>query len=136
MSDFSPGGLFPVIPTGFGAYIPGNIAGLFPVIPSGLGAWVPIGEGDNEFVIKCTDQMGNITERKILIHRKLPKVYEVGSRMSVLVLPFTAEGIRNTQTLTHDIESNLLKRLIESKRFSIKNCRIRGNRMIRMSIWH
>ncbi len=48
--------------------------------------------GDNRFLIKCVDQFGNWSEQEILVHRKLKKIYESGSRMSVLLFPFEMEG--------------------------------------------
>jgi tetratricopeptide (TPR) repeat protein len=82
-------------------------------------------EGDNIFLIECLDQLGNRTEQKIQVHRKLQKIYETGSRMSVLLMPFIFEGTDKIMSekfpVTHLVDSNFLKCLIESKRFNIKN---------------
>ncbi len=81
-------------------------------------------EGDNEFPIECLDQVGNRAEQKISIHRRLSKIYETGSRMSVMILPFAMENAQGTaaenMSLKYLIDGNFRKSLRESRRFNIK----------------
>ncbi|QTA81629.1 Caspase domain-containing protein [Desulfonema limicola] len=72
-------------------------------------------EGRNEFLIKCTDAVGNISEKKIVIERKIPKVFDLDARMSVALFPFARK--RSSGTGVH---KSLLKNLVESGRFNMK----------------
>jgi len=79
--------------------------------------------GDNPFLIECIDQFGNQARQRILIRRKLTKVYESGSRMSVLLLPFTVEGAGpqiEGVSLEDFITRSLLKHPGYDKRFNKK----------------
>lgn len=84
----------------------------------------PLDEGDNEFLIECSDQVGNRAEQKISLCRKLSKIYESGSRMSLMILPFGmehAEGIASENAaLKHLIDGNFRKSLRGTRRFNIK----------------
>ncbi len=83
-----------------------------------------LNEGDNEFPIACLDQVGNRAEQKIVIHRKLSRVYEIGSRMSVMILPFAMGNAQGTaeenMSLKYLIDGNFRKSLRASRRFNIK----------------
>lgn len=46
-------------------------------------------EGENTISMQATDALGNISTRVITIHRKIPTVRAIGSRMTVAVIPFT-----------------------------------------------
>ncbi|MEZ4528859.1 MAG: FlgO family outer membrane protein [Desulfobacterales bacterium] len=72
-------------------------------------------EGDNVFLIRCADPVGNVTEKKIEIHRKLPKVMEMDSRMSVALFPFA-----RMRSADRGIKEALLKQLVESRRFNMR----------------
>ncbi|CAN2041281.1 metacaspase-1 [Candidatus Magnetomoraceae bacterium gMMP-15] len=72
-------------------------------------------EGDNRFIIECTDAFGNQTQKEIVFDRKLQKIYELDSRMSVAIFPFKRQGTQGAET-----ESRVMSHLIDSKRFHIK----------------
>jgi hypothetical protein len=72
-------------------------------------------EGDNLFSIECSDQLGNKNKKDLVIHRKLQKTDDIGSRLSLVVYPFKIEGKG-----AEDVEDMVLKRLFESKRFNIR----------------
>jgi TolB-like protein len=74
-------------------------------------------EGENAFVIEAKDLAGNRTEKKVAFHRKLQKVREVGSRLSVALLPLERKG---TAVLAADVvEEGLLAELIGGHRFQV-----------------
>ncbi|MDM8521760.1 caspase family protein [Desulfococcaceae bacterium HSG8] len=73
-------------------------------------------EGENRFIFECSDQVGNRIEKEVLIFRKIPKVYELGSRMSVILCPFELKGKEHTET-----EDILLGHLIDKGRFDMKD---------------
>lgn len=72
-------------------------------------------EGKNEFIVKCTDAVGNISEKKFVIQRKIPKVFDLDARMSVALFPFSRKRSPNT-----GIHKSLLKHLVDSERFNMK----------------
>ncbi|MGE0087344.1 MAG: caspase family protein [Desulfococcaceae bacterium] len=74
-----------------------------------------LAEGDNVFTLRCADPVGNVTEKKIEIHRKLHKVMETDSRMSVALFPFA-----RMRSADMGIKEALLKRLVDSHRFNMK----------------
>lgn len=74
-----------------------------------------LNEGDNCFLIEARDLAGNRTEKKVCFRKKLNKVHEVGSRLSVALLPFERKGIPG---LAADaVEETLLTELIGGHRF-------------------
>lgn len=79
-------------------------------------------EGKNSFLIECFDQAGNRSEKKIEIFRKIPKVYESGSRMSVLLLPFATNKMKRGDGTgnIHNVAGVLMSHLMDSKRFNMK----------------
>ncbi len=81
-------------------------------------------EGENLFLIECMDQLGNRIEQRIQIHRKLQKIHEIGSRMSVLRIPFMLEGADETEfgeaPVRHLVDRDFFKHLKVSKRFNMK----------------
>jgi len=81
-----------------------------------------LSEGENQFLIECFDQIGNRSEKRIEILRKVPKVYENGSRMSVLLFPFVTNKVKTGagNGNIHRVADVLLNRLMESERFNMK----------------
>ncbi len=73
----------------------------------------PLIEGDNEFKIECFDQLGNRTEKKIIITMEKPKIFK--TRMSLAVFPFRIIGNPGTPA-----EDFLFDSLYTSKRFDMK----------------
>ncbi len=89
-----------------------------------LNSLVNLSEGDNTFVIECVDQVGNRIKQKVEIHRKIQKVYEIGSRMPVVLFPFIVKGMQGMELanlpIGNFIDSNFLTHLIDSRRFNMK----------------
>ena len=72
-------------------------------------------EGANAFMIEARDVAGNRMEKQVSFHRKLHKVHEVGSRLSVALLPLERKG---TQGFAADaVEEALQAELIGGHRF-------------------
>lgn len=78
--------------------------------------------GDNELVLEYSDQLGNAAQRRISIHRQIPKVYDSGSRMSLALSRFDIKG----QT-DYGIEELFRTRLSQSGRFDIRVTEDREN---------
>jgi hypothetical protein len=74
-------------------------------------------EGDNRFTIEAEDASRNRTERQIDIHRKLQRVRELGSRMTVALLPFERKG--EPGLAGEALEDILLGTLLERGRFDM-----------------
>jgi hypothetical protein len=72
-------------------------------------------EGENCFLIEARDLAGNRMDRKVCIHRKLNKAREIGSRLSVALLPFERKGGPGLALDT--VEETLLAELISGHRF-------------------
>lgn len=72
--------------------------------------------GDNQFVIRCEDAVGNVSEKKMVIRRKVPDIYEVGARMSVALYPL----VRAERGDASPVPDKLLGHLIRSRRFNMK----------------
>lgn len=80
-----------------------------------------LNSGDNLFVIECEDVHGNKTQKRIVVHRKLHEIEEVGSRMAMVYLPFTDQGEGHP-----DVKSRLQFELEHSGRFNLKPGMMRG----------
>ncbi len=72
-------------------------------------------EGDNTVVVEARDLAGNCTEKKIGFHRQLQKVREIGSRLSVALLPMERKGVPGLGA--DAVEEALLAELIGGHRF-------------------
>lgn len=74
-------------------------------------------KGNNEFQIVAADEHGNTISKTINVTRKVQKIKQIGSRMSMAILPFDQKG---DGSLTGDIiENQLLDSFIEQERFKI-----------------
>ncbi len=74
-------------------------------------------EGANVFVVVAVDTRGNRSEKKITVTRKVQKIRQVGSRMSLAVLPFEHRG---EESLPGEIVyDQLVNSLLEQKRFKV-----------------
>jgi len=75
---------------------------------------VSLKPGLNSFKFICVDHVGNKKEKEILIHRKNQKVFENGSRMSIILFPFELKAPYNISM--YDM---ILSKLLDSGRFHI-----------------
>lgn len=74
-------------------------------------------EGENLFKVVVIDTEGNETEKEIKVIRRVPKVNQVGSRMTLAVLPFEQKGqVSDTLDLVYD---GLIKAFVEQERFNV-----------------
>jgi hypothetical protein len=77
---------------------------------------VQLKEGKNRFEIKAIDAKGNTTTKDVVILRETPKVKRIGSRMSILLLPFEIKGQLSSGDLIYD---SLLSAFVKQGRFNI-----------------
>jgi hypothetical protein len=74
-------------------------------------------EGFNAVTVEAVDQAGNRAERKLVLHRQLPKVRRLGSRLRITLLPLEVSGVAEMPPVS--VEESLLKSLLERKRFDV-----------------
>lgn len=74
-------------------------------------------EGDNEFLIVAIDIHGNRSEKKININRKVQNIRQIGSRMSIAILPFNQK--EETSLIGDLIHDQLIDSFLEQKRFNV-----------------
>lgn len=74
-------------------------------------------EGDNEFHIVAIDIHGNRSEKKININRRIQNFRQIGSRMSVAVLPFDHRG--EASSIDELIQDQMIESFLEQKRFNV-----------------
>jgi TolB-like protein/tetratricopeptide (TPR) repeat protein len=73
--------------------------------------------GGNVFTIEARDLAGNRTEKRVNFNRKLNRVHEVSSRLSVALLPLERKGVPG---LAADaVEEALLTELVGGRRFQM-----------------
>jgi tetratricopeptide (TPR) repeat protein len=73
--------------------------------------------GENKITLEVTDEKGRSLTRAINIIRDVPKVHQIGSRMSIAVLPFERTGeASSTGDIVYD---NLINAFVEQNRFNI-----------------
>lgn len=74
-------------------------------------------EGVNRFFIESKDAFDNKSEKMIAINRKIPKIREIGSRMSVSVLPLAGQG---KKSVPEDVVfDTLVSAFVNQKRFQL-----------------
>lgn len=49
-------------------------------------------KGENRFFIEATDIFGNRSQKTLMVYRKIPKIRQIDSRMSLFVLPLDSQG--------------------------------------------
>lgn len=76
-----------------------------------------LNEGENPFEIQARSSDGTRTQRRIVVHRKTPKVKEIGSRLRVAVFPLDRKG--EARAAREPVEDSLLMRLMERRRFEM-----------------
>ena len=74
-------------------------------------------EGENSLTIEVTDSKGHSATKTVQIIRKIPKVHQIGSRMSLAILPFEIKG--QTSMASEVVYDNLIDAFIEQDRFHI-----------------
>lgn len=78
---------------------------------------VDLKEGENRLVIEVSDDKGNNISRTITIIRNVQKVHQLGSRMSLAIIPFEIKG--DVSTLGEIVHDNLINSFIDQNRFNI-----------------
>ena len=73
--------------------------------------------GENFFLVEARDLAGNRMEKKVCFHRELHKVREVGSRLSVALLPLEHKGAPGFTAAA--LEEVLLAELVGGRRFNM-----------------
>jgi len=78
---------------------------------------VKLDEGENRIYIEAFDASGNRSEKVFIITRNIPDALQIGSRMSVSVLPFnTQSGASKGEILAYE---HLIGSLVNQKRFNV-----------------
>jgi TolB-like protein len=74
-------------------------------------------EGENTITIEVTDVKGNIATKTAVVNHQTPKVHQLGSRMSLAVIPFEIKGDPGmASALVYD---NLIDAFVDQERFHI-----------------
>jgi TolB-like protein len=74
-------------------------------------------EGDNPITIEVTDVQGNVATKTAVVNYQVPKVHQVGSRMSLAVLPFEIKG--EPGIAGEMVYDNLIDAFVDQERFHI-----------------
>ena len=78
---------------------------------------VELKEGENTLTLEVGDEKGNSLSKTVTIIYKVPKVHQLGSRMSLAILPFQIKGEESTAgSVVYD---NLVNAFIGQSRFNI-----------------
>jgi TolB-like protein len=73
--------------------------------------------GENRLTLEVEDAKGNKGSQSVTIIREVPKVRQVGSRMSLAILPFVTKGEASAATAT--LSDNLTSAFLDLNRFNI-----------------
>jgi TolB-like protein len=74
-------------------------------------------EGVNKFFIEAVDTFGNREQKIVTVNRKIPEVQQIGSRMSVSILPL---GHKGEQTLMEGVmHDSLISSFVNQRRFRV-----------------
>lgn len=73
--------------------------------------------GDNNFQLTAHDDSGNQSTEKIKVERKVQKIKQLGSRMSIAILPFDKKG--ESSLLTDIVYDKLIDSFLEQSRFKL-----------------
>ncbi len=85
---------------------------------------IQLQEGENKLTVAVEDAGGKTTSRSVTIVREVPKVHQVGSRMSIAILPF--ETVGQTSSVAEIMYDNLVSSFLAQNRFNIVS---RGNEL-------
>lgn len=78
---------------------------------------VDLKEGENKIVLEVQDAAGNTESKTVTINRQVPKVHQIGSRMSIAIMPFEKTGeLSSSADIIYD---NLLSSFADQGRFHI-----------------
>ena len=72
-------------------------------------------EGKNDFVVEAKDAFDNTATTEAVIERKIPTYKEIGSRMSIVILPLEFKGERSL--LADSVYENLISAFVTQGRF-------------------
>jgi len=78
---------------------------------------VDLQEGENKLTIEAKDAAGNTASKTITIVREVPKVHQLGARMSLAIMPFEKTG--EVSSLCDVIYDNLVSSFADQDRFNI-----------------
>jgi len=74
-------------------------------------------EGENQLTIEVEDAEGNKTSKAVTIVREVPKVHQIGSRLTMTILPFETKGeLTSASTVIYD---NLVNAFFDQGRFNV-----------------
>ncbi len=78
---------------------------------------IELAEGDNTLTIEVEDAKGNKASKTVTIVRKVPDVHQVGSRMSLAIMPFEKKG--ELSSAAEVVYDNLISSFFNQERFNI-----------------
>lgn len=78
---------------------------------------IELQEGENKLTVEVQDKKGNKVSKTVIIVREVPKVHQVGSRISLAIMPFATKGqISSVSSIIYD---NLVSAFFDQDRFNI-----------------
>ncbi|UCD89608.1 MAG: hypothetical protein JSW04_14550, partial [Desulfobacterales bacterium] len=78
---------------------------------------IALREGENKLTLEAMDVKGNTVSKTVTVVRKIQKVHQIGSRMSLAVMPFVIKGEASAASrMVYDL---LMDAFIEQNRFNI-----------------
>ena len=78
---------------------------------------IELKEGENKLTIEAQDVKGNTVSKTVTIVREVPRVHQIGSRMSLAILPFEIKG--EMSLATSIVYDNLVSAFLNQNRFNI-----------------
>jgi len=78
---------------------------------------IELKEGENKLTIEVQDARGNTASKTITIVHEVPRVHQIGSRMSLAILPFEIKG--EMSSATNIVYDNLVSAFLNQNRFNI-----------------
>jgi hypothetical protein len=86
--------------------------------PLAFSITLPLKEGQNTIAAELSDMRGVKTSDRLAITRNIPRVMQVGSRLSVVILPF-AEVKKTGESLQGYVQTFLNRSFIDQQRFNM-----------------
>ena len=86
--------------------------------PLAFSKTIQLKEGGNAITTTLADVTGEVTKKAITITRRIPKVRQIGSRMTVATFPFT-EKKRAKEALRNYVYTFLTHSFVDQKRFNV-----------------
>lgn len=78
---------------------------------------VELRPGENRITIEAEDEEGARVKKTVTVVRRVPRVHQVGARMSLAILPFVEKG--DVSTASSVVYDNLLGSFVEQERFHV-----------------